>query len=182
MILFFFNPKLLKTFEWLDFCMFVYTETFTKDLLITSEHLSGHFARECNTICPVNEALTEVWWCKRETNQSTGVNQKQNGFHRRKYAIKWSSWPQLDSHQTSQQYCWIDTIFEEKWCEIPLDHRADLMCNYRKCLMEVIAAKGRSMRSNGSHTFSTLHCEFVYCLCLLCICLFLWCNLGPFYP
>lgn len=36
------------------------------------------------------------------------------------------------------------TQFLEEWCEIPPDRCINLMCNYRKRLMEVIAAKGGS--------------------------------------
>jgi hypothetical protein len=35
---------------------------------------------------------------------------------------------------------------KEEWFKIPPDHCAGLIRNYRKCLVEVIAAKGGSTR------------------------------------
>ena len=72
-----------------------------------------------------------------------------------------------------KQFC------KEEWSKIPPDRCAGLICNYRKRLVEVIAAKGGSTSYyKGSHTFSTLHCECLHgvfnedmktynCLCVI---------------
>ena len=60
-----------------------------------------------------------------------------------------------------KQFC------EEEWSKIPPDRCASLICNYRKRLVEVIAAKGgsTSYKLKGSHTFPTLHCECLRGVC-----------------
>ena len=77
--------------------------------------------------------------------------------------------------------------------KITPDHCAGLIRNYRKCLLKVLLPKeGQSViKSKGSHTFPTLHCECLHgvfnddmktynCLCFISLsrlCLSVFCDL-----
>jgi hypothetical protein len=90
----------------------------------------------------------------RTTTQNTEVNEQQNGFNRRKYAF-WS--PDL---YTIKMLCHdfkravhtrhpkniaeLKQFCKDEWSKIPPDHCEGLIRNYRKHLLEVIAAKGGS--------------------------------------
>ncbi|CDQ91518.1 unnamed protein product [Oncorhynchus mykiss] len=90
--------------------------------------------------------------------QNTEVNQQLNGFNRRKYAF-WSGPVRVLT--STRLRCFgmtlrvVHTVHpkniaelkqfcKEEWSKIPPDRCAGLICNYRKCLVEVIAAKGVS--------------------------------------
>ena len=112
------------------------------------------FCRRMLDYLSTNWISTEVGWCNSTMTQNKEVNQQQNGFNRRKYAL-WSgpvspdfnliwddvAWPQRAVHTRHlkntaelKQFC------KEDWSIIPPDRCAGLIRNYRKCLVEVIAA------------------------------------------
>lgn len=101
--------------------------------------------------------------------QSTGANQQQNGFNRRKYATWCGSVRVLTSIQVR---CFVMTsreppgfprilltwkVCEEEWCKIPPNCCADLIHNW-KCLWRLLSPKvGQTVIK------STLHCVSLQC-------------------
>lgn len=82
-----------------------------------------------------NSSSTEVGWCNKS-------NQQQNGMSRRKYTF----WCGHDLKRVlhtrhPKNIAELKQFYKEHWWKCPSDRCAGPICNYRKHLLEVIAAK-----------------------------------------
>ena len=82
------------------------------------------------------------------------VNRQQNGLNRRKCAfwspdlnpieVLWHDIKRAVYTRHPKNIAELKQFCEEEWSKIPPDHCAGLIRNYRKRLVEIIAAKGGS--------------------------------------
>lgn len=94
-------------------------------------------------------SFTGDWWCNRRKAQRTELNQQLNGSHKRKYTLQ--AWPQPDAWHDLKRAIYtrhpnniseMKQFCNGKWSKIPPDFCVTgLIHNYRKCLVEYIAAK-----------------------------------------
>jgi hypothetical protein len=132
---------------------------------------------------------TEVGWCNRTTTQNTEINQQQNGFNRRKYAF-WSG-PVSVLTSTWLRCCGmtsraVHTRHPKNIAKLRrgmVQNSSWPLCRsdpqLQKALLRLLLPKEGQpvIKSKGSHTFSSLHCECLHsvfkdmktrnCLCVI---------------